>query len=354
MSHFCLIKDPQTYEAHDWDLLSDETARIYWLNHFADHFAQTLNHASKQYGRAAAKQIEAARAEFADAIQTLRNRPDSLPEGKLDIVRLCRLRERVLRSHGLNDPFRHIKERENASAVHLYPQVVRKLHALEGRDKWLHLIECVFAGNIFDLGSAATMHFAAEGADFIAAAENTKPRPWFVDHFDILADDLPDSPPTRWARAVVFIDNAGTDFILGIMPLARELALYGTQIVLAANEQASLNDMTVTETIEVVEQLAAADPDLAALVRGDMFEVVSSGNDIPLIDLSEVSDELNEAAADADLLILEGMGRGVESNFDASFKVDTIWLAMLKDEQVAARLGAELYDCVCKYAPLED
>jgi len=354
MSHFCLIRDPQTYEAQDWDLLSDETARTYWLDHFADHFAQTLNHASKQYGRAAAKQIKAAGTEFADTIQTLRSRPDSLDDGKLDIMQLCRLRERVLRSHGLNDPFRHIKERENASAIELYPQVVRKLHPLAGRDKWLHLIECVFAGNVFDLGSAATMHLALEGADFIAAAENAKPRPWFVDHFDALADDLPDSPPTKWAKAVVFIDNAGTDFILGIMPLARELALYGTQIVLAANEQASLNDMTVTETIEVVERLAAADEDLAALIGGDMFEVVSSGSDIPLIDLSEVPDELNAAAADADLLILEGMGRSVESNFDASFSVDTIWLAMLKDEHVAARYGAELFDCVCKYAPLED
>jgi len=84
-----------------------------------------------------------------------------------------------------------------------------------------------------------------------------------------------------------------------------------------------------------------------------MFDVVSSGNDIPLIDLSEVSDELNEAASDADLVILEGMGRSVETNFDADFTVDAIWLALLKDEKVASHFGAGLFDCVCKYVPVD-
>jgi len=84
-----------------------------------------------------------------------------------------------------------------------------------------------------------------------------------------------------------------------------------------------------------------------------MFEVVSSGNDIPLIDLSEVSDELNEAAADAELVVLEGMGRAIESNYDAAFKVDTLHLALLKDPLVAARVGGEVYDCVCKYTPAD-
>ena len=100
-----------------------------------------------------------------------------------------------------------------------------------------------------------------------------------------------------------------------------------------------------------VERLAALDEDLAALVSGEMFEVVSTGNDLPLIDLSNVTDELNLAAADADLVILEGMGRAIESNLDAKFTVDTLHLALLKDEAVAARVGGQLYDCVCKYTP---
>jgi type II pantothenate kinase len=101
----------------------------------------------------------------------------------------------------------------------------------------------------------------------------------------------------------------------------------------------------------VLAQLATADDDLAALLEAGMFEVVSTGNGSPLIDLSEVSDELNEAAADVELVILVGMGRAVESNLDARFTVSALHLALLKDAAVAKRIGGALFDCVCKYTP---
>ncbi len=351
MSHFCLLSDPKSYVAHNWDLISDEPARVHWLDLFAGHFEQTLKHASMQYGRKVTKALAAAREQFTKAIAELRTNPAALPGGKLDIIELCRLREKVLRSNTLNDPFGYIKIRENNTAVKLYPQVVRKLHSMDVAPKWLHLIECVFAGNIFDLGATATMAMAAEPGNFLAAVENTKPRPWRVDDYDKLAAELSAMPPSKWSKVLIFVDNAGSDFILGVMPLARELALCGAKIVLAANEVPSLNDMTADETAATVERLAADDEDLTALIASGMFEVVSTGNDIPLIDLSQVSDELNEAAADAELIILEGQGRAVESNFDAKFTVDTMKIALLKDPLVAKRIGGELYDCVCRYEP---
>ncbi len=353
MSHFCLLRDPQTYVAHDWDLLADETARQHWLDLFAKHFEDLLRHASAQYGRAANRQIANASKQFSELIQQLRQAPGSLPGGKLNIIEMVRQREKVLRAHRLNDPFGHVKEREDLKAMDLYPEVVRALHAMDAQAKWLHLIESVYAGNIFDMGSPATMSLADESPDFLEAIEKTKPRPWLVDDYDKLAEVLVPAPPTKWSKVVFFVDNAGSDFILGVMPLARELALCGSKIVLAANEVPSLNDITVDECITIVQRLAAVDPDLEALIGGEMFEVVSSGNDIPLIDLSEVSDELNEAAADAELVVLEGMGRAIESNYDAAFKVDTLHLALLKDPLVAARVGGEVYDCVCKYTPAD-
>lgn len=349
MSHFCLLRDPENYVADKVDLSADKAERDYWLDHFADHFTETLNHALTQYGRTARKDIAAAGASFSAIIAKLRDEPTALGDGKLSIMQLCKARGEVLQAHGIPDAFGKIKQRENASAMELYTGVVGKLHAMAGAERWLALVRSVFAGNIFDLGSASTMHLATEGTDFLSVLGQLKPRPWRVDDFDRLAEDLPDSPPTNWGKAVIFVDNAGCDFILGVMPLVRELALCGTAIVLAANELPSLNDMTVDETIEVVEQLAKLDEDLAALIRAEMFEVVSTGNDMPVIDLSEVPDELNEAAADAELVILEGMGRGVESNFDATFTVDVLRLAMLKDERVAAGIGGEVFDCVCKY-----
>lgn len=352
MSHFCLLRDPETYVAHDWDMVADIEARQYWLDLFSKHFEDTAAHAAHRYGRGSGKRVAAAKQEFAACIATLRDEPTALPGGTLDIMQLCRFRERVLRAHDIGAPFQHIKDRENASAIDLYEYVVHELHAMPFEEKWLHLVESVFAGNVFDLGSPATMHTAHEAPDFLEAIEDLRPRPWAVDDYDRLAEDLPRQPPPKWTRAVVFIDNAGSDFILGVMPLVRELALAGVQIVLAANELPSLNDMTADETAQIVRQLEALDRDLAALVNGQMFEVVSTGNDIPLIDLSDVTDELNEAAADADLIILEGMGRAVESNFNAAFTVDCLQLALLKDPMVASRFaGAELYDCVCKYTP---
>lgn len=351
MSHFCLLSDPRGYVAHRWDLAADESARAHWLGHFLRHFDATLAHAATQYGRKAARQIAVAREEFTARIQQLEQSPTSLPAGRLDILELCRLRDATLRRHGLRDPFAHIKARENASAARLYPRVVRALRARANPDKWLHLVKSVFAGNVFDLGSAATMHLAGEPTDFLKMVEDLRPRPWLVDDFDALEADLSAAPPSKWAKAVILVDNAGSDFILGVMPLARELALGGTRIVLAANELPSLNDITADETASIIGQLAAIDDDLATLVEGRMFEVVSTGNTSPLIDLADVSAELNEAAADADLLVLEGMGRAIESNLDAAFKVDALHLAMLKDEAVARRIGGEVYDCVCKYSP---
>ena len=52
---------------------------------------------------------------------------------------------------------------------------------------------------------------------------------------------------------------------------------------------------------------------------------------------------------DADLVVLEGMGRGVESNLMAEFSCDAINLAMIKDFIIAKRLNGKLYDVVCRF-----
>jgi len=353
MSHFCLLKDPDNYSPTDWDLLADAQGRAFWLTHFEDGFAEAMRHAERQYGRPAKGRIEAASREFAQEIQTLRDQPDALPGGKLDILALDYLRQRVLRKHRLEDPYRNVRMQDSVAAAKLYDDVVKKLHVMDDEAKWLHLVQCVFAGNVYDLGTASTAHLTDAPIDFLKAIEDTPPRPWLVDDYDAVAEHLLAGPPPAWAKAVVFLDNAGADFVLGVMPLLREMALHGTMICLAANEGPALNDILVDETIEVVEQLAARDPDLLALIEANMIEVVSTGCTVPRIDLSNVSDELNEAAADADLVLLEGMGRAVESNWAAAFRVDCLRLARLKTAEVAARLGGQVFDCVCKYTPAE-
>ena len=357
MSHFCLLADPAGYSVTDVDLLSDASAREYWLGHFEEHFGKVLESARLSYGRTAGRQVELARKQFGEQVAALRRKPEPL-NGRLGVVELCRLREKALRDNALHDPFRHIKARENRSACALYEPVVRQLSAMSLEKRWERLVRGVFAGNIFDLGSSVTMGYAQEQVDFEAVLRQVKPRPWLVDDFDALADLLPlaGGDPSPWSKAILFVDNAGADFVLGVLPLARQLASHGMHVVLAANELPSLNDLTADETVELVELLSARDSELATYVAAGAFEVVSTGNDIPLIDLSDVSDELNEAASDADLVVLEGMGRSVESNYNTSFVVDSVQLCLLKDPTVAARIHGQVYDCVCKYdaVPLDE
>ena len=58
------------------------------------------------------------------------------------------------------------------------------------------------------------------------------------------------------------------------------------------------------------------------------------------------------AARGADLVVLEGMGRAVHTNFRTKFTCDSLKLAMVKNSHLAkSLLGGVLYDCVCMYEP---
>lgn len=50
----------------------------------------------------------------------------------------------------------------------------------------------------------------------------------------------------------------------------------------------------------------------------------------------QLSARLALTAADADLIILEGMGRGIETNLHARFSVDSLKLGMIKHREVRA------------------
>lgn len=350
MARFHLLKDPDNYVLYDWDLVQDAESLAYWLEHFEIQFRQALQCAADTYGSEpdGPERIAAACAHFDRILDYLRLHPDSLPGGTLGVYDICRLREVALREHGIGDPFACLKDRENRLAIDCYPRTVENYSALTGRDRWLALVKGVFAGNLFDVGSPAGMESHDVAPDFFHSIDNVRPRPWFVDGFDEFYADL-SAPGGAWSKAVVFIDNAGSDFILGLMPLVKELAVCGTSIVLAANELPSLNDLTAIDAQGCLNELVKLDTELAGLVAGGVIEIVSSGNDLPMIDLTNVSDELDVAAEGADLVILEGMGRGVESNFDTVFSVDALNAAVLKDTQVTRHVGGQLLDCIFKY-----
>lgn len=226
----------------------------------------------------------------------------------------------------------------------LLPEVCRQVGALGGEEQVAAVIEGIFAGNIFDMGAEATAkRFLAESPDFFSIRAKLKRRPWLVDDYDALVGRL--TRGERYRKAVFFIDNAGSDFLLGALVMMRWLAMRGTKVVLAANERPTLNDMTVHDVQRWWPRIVEVEGSIAGLP----IEIVSTGTGEPLIDLSWVSEELNGAAGDADFVILEGMGRGVESNLDARFSCDALNIAMLKDAAVAKRCGGEVYDLVCRF-----
>uniref|UniRef100_A0A1J3ITC0 Damage-control phosphatase ARMT1-like metal-binding domain-containing protein n=2 Tax=Noccaea caerulescens TaxID=107243 RepID=A0A1J3ITC0_NOCCA len=273
--------------------------------------------------------------------------------GPPDGINLGRVREQILRELGFRDIFKKVKDEENAKAISLFPEVVSLSDAIEDEGKRLeNLVRGIFAGNIFDLGSAqlAEVFSRGDGISFLASSQNLVPRPWVIDDLDNFQANW---IKKRWKKAVIFVDNSGADIVLGILPFAREMLRRGMQVVLAANELPSINDVTYTELREILSQLK--DDENGQLIGVDTSKllVANSGNDLAVIDLSRVSQELADLSSDADLVIIEGMGRGIETNLYAQFKCDSLKIGMVKHIEVAEFLGGRLYDCVFKYNEVE-
>ncbi|KAL5562312.1 hypothetical protein UlMin_032059 [Ulmus minor] len=283
---------------------------------------------------------------YAEILEDFKKDPES-HGGPPDCVHLCRIREQILRELGFKDIFKKVKEEENAKAITLFDDVVRLSDAIEDEGKRLeNLVRGIFAGNIFDLGSAQLAEvFSKDGMSFLASFQNLVPRPWVIDDLDAFKLKWSKKP---WKKAVIFVDNSGADIILGILPFARELLRRGTQVVLAANDLPSINDVTYPELIDIISKLKDEHGQLVGVDASNLL-IANSGNDLPVIDLTGVSQELAYLSSDAELVVLEGMGRGLETNLYAQFKCDSLKIGMVKHPEVAQFLGGRLYDCVIKY-----
>jgi type II pantothenate kinase len=342
LAPFKLLRDPIAYVACDWNLCTDHAARAHWVAFFKRHLETilSLGVAASTAPPDAADRAASCRTEFCATF----DRFDATPReyGFVSIITLDNWRDEILRKHGFGDAFHDLKNRENAAVLPLLPDLCRQLDALDGEAQLCAVIEGVFAGNIFDMGAEATAkQFLHGGPDFFETRTKLPRRPWHIDQYDAFAPRALDG----YRKAVFFIDNAGSDFVLGAVPMMRYLARRGAEVILAANERPTLNDMTIHDVAAWWPRILQAEPSLADLP----ITPISTGTGEPLIDLSAVSDDLNRAAHDADLVILEGMGRGVESNLDARFTCDALNLAMLKDHAVATRIGGKIYDVICRF-----
>jgi type II pantothenate kinase len=148
---------------------------------------------------------------------------------------------------------------------------------------------------------------------------------------------------------VFFVDNSGCDIVLGVLPLIRWMLRHGARVTLGANSGPALNDVLHDELVPLIEHVSTLDaPIRDAWDDGRLF-CVATGNELPVIDLTQLDEQFIAHVADADLVVLEGMGRAIETNYDAEFTCPVFRLASLKDAGVAARRGGRMFDCVARF-----
>lgn len=359
------LADPDGYTPCAVDYVTDAHFRAYWLDLFAEHMPTMGDHAVEEVEDTGGDVVDARRRADAavDGFLAWLDRcrgdiaavaAEAGQGGRLTMLDVCWERERRLRAAGFDDPYRLAKYRENESALRVLPGLLARLDAMPAADRLAAITRGVFAGNIFDLGATQTQAmFRDKRVDFMDTLERLKPRPWLVDDADAWLAAF----ETGWGCPLVFVDNAGPDIVLGMLPLVRELLRRCEAVIVTANTFPSLNDVTIDDLATLVDHAAAVDGELAEARAAGRLVLAGSGNGAPLIDLTRLSPELEALAGSGvggravDLVILEGMGRAVESNYHAEFTVDVLKTCMVKDPGIAEEMGGELFDLVLRFVP---
>lgn len=349
---FPLIANPQQYRPNTIDMSQYEDIADYWITLFEEHTHITAAKCIESHNHTTDAQQRAARfiENFLAELKRIRNNPNHF-DNPLTILDLCRARLHHYTEMGFEDPFKPLKEKENELALQILPTILKDLDQTHEDQQLLTLIRGIFAGNIFDMGAKETIELYESGQIDFQTVRNKIQRPFFIDDFDTLQSHFTSK---SYSKAVMFVDNAGSDVFLGMLPFARHLIQRGTTVILTANTIPALNDITHDELTDTLNHIRQFDTTIDTALTNNQLQTIPSGNDLPVIDLNITTDALNQAATDADLLVLEGMGRALETNFNTRFTCDTLKLAMIKDKQVKEHFGAQLYDVVCRFEPGEE
>jgi len=346
-----LLLDPSGYRPDTDDLCLNEEARVYWLRCFEDSTDKFAEHAvQSQPSKAdAEKRAERFKQKYKRRLQELRLNPCAY--GSLTVRSLLDTREHCLEEFHFVDPYSQQKQQENEQALRLLPDRLAYLDALPPDQFWLELSTGLLAGNVFDWGAkeVAALLEAHKQFGFTEAVNKLQKRPWLVDNFDAWLQRLSTGPPH--SCAVIFVDNSGIDIILGVFPFARALLSRGTKVIICANSRPALNDVTYNELTVVAKRVAVIDECIHTALSDSRLLVMESGQGSPCLDLRYTDFDLSEKIKEcrADLVILEGMGRAIHTNYNAVFRCDSLKVAVLKNDWLAARHGGKMFDVVFRY-----
>lgn len=293
----------------------------------------------------AEERAEQFRNKFRLRLDVLKKQP--VAYGNLSVRSLLDVREQYLNEFNFPDPYAEVKQQENEAALLLLSERLKELDALPWEKRQCALVEGILAGNVFDWGAKEVAELMENGSlDFETSMKKLQARPWLRDDLD---DWIARSKGRPHKLAVIFVDNSGVDIILGMFPFIRELLSRGTKVVMAANSYPALNDVMYSELVILTESVANLCPEIRTAYDEKRLVPMESGIGSPCLDCRRVNTELALQCTDADLLILEGMGRAVHTNYDAKFTCESIKLAAIKNRWLAKRLGGDMYSVVFRY-----
>jgi hypothetical protein len=260
------------------------------------------------------------------------------------------IRENLLRSHGIADPYRAIKAAESERCLALARQRIGAAWAagahngVAGAEEALGgILASLLAGNLFDLGSRSTQDAYRRGELDAARSERflADVRGWLNGLGPAARELLLGRPqPGAPGRVLIFADNAGPDFLLGVLPAA--LFWAGRRPVrIVVNSEPASSDVTFPEARDLLARLAAGgDHPVRSALDASRLALVPSGTGSPGIDLRYVGPELNETARNVAWILIDGQGRGVETNWTTGFRCPVLRIAVIKDPLVAGAIGA--------------
>uniref|UniRef100_A0A8C6Z4Q8 4'-phosphopantetheine phosphatase n=1 Tax=Nothoprocta perdicaria TaxID=30464 RepID=A0A8C6Z4Q8_NOTPE len=317
-----LLKDPSTYIPDTVDLTDDAMARKYWLTCFEEALDGVAKRAAASQPDSvdAPERAEKFRHKYWNKLQTLRQQPFAY--GTLTVRSLLDTREHCLNEFNFPDPYSKVKQKENGIALKCFQSVIESLDSLGWEERQFALVKGLLAGNVFDWGAKAVSDQWLERLK---------------------------GPPHKCA--LIFADNSGIDIILGVFPFVRELLSRGTEVILACNSGPALNDVTYSESLIVTERIAAMDPVIQSALREEKLMLVQTGSSSPCLDLSRLDKGLAVLVREraTDLVIIEGMGRAIHTNYYAALNCESLKLAVIKNSWLADRLGGKIFSVIFKY-----
>uniref|UniRef100_A0A0A9Y795 4'-phosphopantetheine phosphatase n=1 Tax=Lygus hesperus TaxID=30085 RepID=A0A0A9Y795_LYGHE len=343
-----LLADPETYSPDLQNIYVKDEYRAYWVRCMEGN---TIKSTERMLNDTCDNIVKAMVSHYSQQmlsrLQLLKDIPFVF--GNLSMRIILDTVDQCSKELGLIGIYQKIKTSESRLALGLFLERVNTLDKLPAPERHQELVTSVLIGNLFDWGSTEASALISSGKFGYKEAADTLPsRPWLYDDLDKWIERM-DGPPHK--KALIFVDNLGFDLIIGVLPFARELLIRGTKIILCSNREPVLNDVTHSELTKVMKQVASISTVFnEALTAGNLVLMEMSKSSC-CVDLGFIDTQIAEACKDVDLLVIDGMGRGVHTNLNASFNVDSLFLSVVKDTWFASTLGGQWLSPICKYTP---